>query len=390
MIKKVMMIIVLGIVLLSLCGCTNELDDNLFDNTTTNHIDEAQVLLDKYTSSLQITNESIYSNNVNTFISNDESYIYNDIEEDEVLRHKLINYHLSNHKWFKNITGEVFLSTIDTLSDITLFISENCDQLIEGDTCKSADSMYSFVFQMEDNSIHLIYSRINESYGFTYDFYIYTVSSNMALELTSIRYDDGYHEEMDLNYYENDSIESRLLTTSKQYPAGVTSESLYDYETGNHYFVKNIDNSKHIQYFDGESNALYYLIEQNQIPYYFRYEEYNYDKLIVSYSEDVYKVNLMEFPGWDRLIKLSDNGLYEKDTYLVYDGYQQLNDLIATFESEKGEYVLGIIETEQQFSDDVLSLSKYGFESEYNQDYFNQKEEYMNNKYISIINLFVD
>ena len=398
--KKITLVTLLLIIITSLTGCNKRLENNYFENTEKNTLEEANELFNDYLSRARSNLDLFYPPSYQErAIYNKDGYINGSIRKDDIIYpSSFINYHLSDDRSYMRYSDLYYLSSYPHSTRS----SSNCETIKEGENCylesvssEGKTSKFNYFFLMEDDSLVVknMYT-INQNRLFDFTFYFYEENNQDIMEMTILvsNVSQSEYEKMSFtklifgvseesficnNCFVNNSNEGSLeyIYNELNQDKGYTSNE-YDNSKFMHLTLKGDSIWGTVFTKDtGEMFNMAYSIDSNEYNL-ITYAKYIRNTELVSYSKYTYRVNLLEIPGWDELRPASEGS----QQYDLYDNGVKLSNgetiKIITTESEY-PYVEFKVDynNNESFLPKVLDLSVIGLETEYTQAYFNSKTQ---------------
>lgn len=375
--KKITTAILVFLFIISLSSCA-KLPQDYFTNETRDSVDDALILFETYTDHIKEYYEETYPTESSLGnISLVEGYEIVTPYEDEYHRDDFVNYHLTDHRYIK-ATNDM-TRVLYQVDEIISFVEDECTKLKEGAYCESDNNEgVSLMFQMEEEELVFEYV-IEELRNITITtFHFRTEEDKVVLEFkhdSKSKSTDSILGTMDLYYKEDDYEKSSV---SDAIPGGFESEIKHDLKNEKFYRVLKRNGFYYLWYIADDEQ--YSVITTNEFKdsyttedlSYFTYTKFNGNKKVYEYNkeDEEFFINLLEFPGWDR-IEIDDSNF----TYRIYNGTQEINNLAVRFEFTRGQYVY--VNTSNPFD--------LGLDMPFTLTLIEEKEEYITENFISII-----
>lgn len=400
-----MLLILTILVGVSLSGCSSKhLDNEYFENTKDDSFDEFyQVFSGKL---------FLASNQYHTFYPRssreevmwfEDGYVNAQLSNKvEIYKHEFYNYTLSDDRQFMRYSNLYYIDEIRFTKSI---IENTFDEIKEGEKYFTASetsdgntvkSGLQFFIEGEDLYYDFYYT-INQTTLFHYTFHFYVNENHddvmeMTLHLSNVDETSfnimsytklifGVSEETYIcNNCDVDSADEGSL----EYIYTKFKEHKYN-EYQNNFEYSNIESFIRFELlkdnyygtiFNGLTGERYDVRKSNNEYMTDAYYEYIRNTNLVSYSPSHFKINLLEIPGWDKLVKIEIPN--EMNTYQLYYGDDLLSDeYYASIEYEHSEYPYFEYHTgydsEIQISDEIITLDIFGLSSGYSESYFENK-----------------
>jgi len=389
--------VILSMLLLSGCSQKN-LDNPYFENTSENTFEEAHGLFSEYMTRVRGTLEEYFPRTYQ-----DEAMYFEDgyinaqlFSKDRIYRHELYNYHLSDDRSYMRYSQLYYLTDKTFYGGLSGIISE-CDTITEGESCVETRQLADpsllksgLTFYMEGNELYMEFMfsvNVDTLYHYAFHFYedefmddimemtlqIYNTSESTfeTMSYTKLVFGKSLEESFcnycDLNDPTAGSLEY-LYAQFKEKPY-----QAYTYETSNilSFIHLNImDDFTYGDVFNGETGELFNCRTQDNAFVTRSYAKFIRNVLVVDYSSSYYLVNLQEVLGWDNLVKTPDvNNSFQ----LQYNDEVLSDQYFVKIQYEHSEYPY--FEADSPLTDDLLSLSIFGLQTQYSTDYFNDKFE---------------
>lgn len=375
--RKIITFIVVVLFIISLSSCT-KLPQDYFTNETRDSVDDALVLFETYVNHLKEYYEETYPNVSDfSYITLEDGYQTVTPYDDEYHRDDLVNYAITNHT--SVLAYNDMARVLEQVDDIILFMNEECAKLKEGTYCESENNEnLNLMFQMEEDELVVEYV-IEELRNYTtVTLHFKTEEEKVILEFDlelQLKSEDHIRSFARLHYKEDDYEKSSI---QEEIPGGYVSEINHDLENNKFYRTIKRNGYYYLWYYvDGEQ---YHVTTTDEIKdsyttegfNYFTYTLFNGNKKVYEYSKEneEFFINLLELPGWDRLV-IDDNNF----TYTLYNGIQEIDNLTARVEFDHGEYVY--VNTCNPFD--------IGLDMPFTLTLIDDKEEYITENFISII-----
>lgn len=377
------------IIVLSLSGCT-KLDNELFENETLNHLDEALEYINIYSDKLTTYYEKNYpefEDHGDPSILDKPSYIDSSIDSNSFYRHELINYHLTDHRFYKSTTSNDIDIARKAILEIKDFAVTNCNEsLKEGKKCTEEGSYRELSFVMENDNIVLDFQNYNESNAetLTYYFHIKTDINNrmiLTFHYEKVDEDKENKEKVILYYEEGILLEGSYYELSVHHPEGLFIKTYTDLLKNDYYYqIYTVDEDR-LGYFNANEQALYQISKIDDHFANFYYQEFHGNKWTIEYRETIgnFKgsINIMEFPNWDRVDRENVT-----DDYRLYYGEEEITSVFLTVEVISYEDIR--VSVPHIPTIESILFNKFGVSSEYTEDFFIDKRSYIINNFEEI------
>ncbi|MGD9910139.1 MAG: hypothetical protein AB7U79_06005 [Candidatus Izemoplasmatales bacterium] len=397
--KKTVVMILFFLCIPLFVSCSSErLANPYFDNADEDSLEEAYTLFNSYLEKIDTTIEAYFprfvSNPSREYIYYDPTYILTDIYSNDVIyRHEFVNYHLSDDRIYLDDFILGYIVSSSSMHNAYVSAVSACEDIKEGEKCETSSynnnhywDIRGLEYYMDNGNLYL-------------DFKATDYSDNTLYHYVFLFYQGiGYHHIMELSIGISDASESTYEMMA--YVKLTIGEELEEYSCKNcmlsdptqgyleYRYIQFADTSypnipsdlykidhtidislkDNVIYgtiFNYETNEEFYVTQRDGVSKASEYTKYIRNTLLVHYSSTLFKVNLNEILGWDKLIK-TDEGynqykLAYKDEVLSEDYY------VSVVRDYHGEYAY--FET-RYGTNDLLSLSIFGLESGYSSEYF--------------------
>ena len=398
--KKMILLILTMLVGISLLGCSSEhLENEFFENTKEDSFDEFYQV---YSRKLSLASDQLHTYYPRS--SREEVMWFEDdyvnaqlFNKAEIYKHEFYNYTLSDDRQFMRYSNLYYLDEI-LLTKIS--IENSYDEIKEGERYFTvSESSYGntvkkgLQFFIEDEELYYdFHYTVNQTTLFHYAFHFY-VNENlddvmeMTLHISNI--DETSYKRMSYTKLIFGVSEETYICNSCDIDSADDGSLEYMYtkfhDYKNNFEYSNIESFIRFELlkdnysgtiFNGLTGERYDVKESNGEYMTDTYYEYIRNTNLVSYSPSHLKINLLEVPGWDRLVEIEIPN--EINTYQLYYGDDLLSDAYyASREYEHSEYPYFEyhykFDSEAQISNEIITLDIFGLSSGYSKSYFENK-----------------
>ncbi len=341
--KKIVLILLVALFTLTLSGCGENLENPYFENTEEETWEDTEELFVSYMFKLKSHYEEYNKHgdlrpNINNYIEYEATTLS---EKDVLVKDDFVNYRFSNDLDY--MTSLNLMNVYNRIEDIVYLIQDHCSDMREGKICSNEDTEISFyrdgwnlLVQYTENKnkvgqeIYDLYFTRNEDNLVTFDgkILLYQEPDQEAYKFQTISYIEGVEE---ISEEITRNLDDPFISENTVY----TRTSIDIIQNIYTYFMQNSDYE-----ISGYYNPHYDFYQEiswhyaNTEFYNYKFTQYRDDIRIYQYDEEENNIllNLMEFQGWDSLVRANEE-------YTVYLEQQQvLTQPIVVDGNTFGEY----------------------------------------------------
>ena len=381
---KKLLIIFLLFLTIPLTGCA-DLSDEYFPNDTRNSMDEAMDLLKTYSDHLEDYYDEHYPNSDEMFdIKIAEGYVPLNAYKDSYTRDELVNYHLTDSRWF--MLENEFKFAMFHLDNIFSFGVDECKNTVEGKYCKYKEvTNNEIMFQLEGNELFIKLILTNDLQEYTHKYHFRYEDELVSLDYSFIGMDTSVDEILSYRYlyYKEDEIQKSIFRVPNHTPGGdyIEYQEEYNLVTGDYTRKHETNEECELWYYNAINNELYHINKVNEDFENFVYIIFNGTKEQIKYSSSLasYSINFSEISGWDYLERVNDS-----HDFKMYHNNTLIDGLTVRIQFSCGEFVHGSFNVDE-FENDVLNLSNYEFSFPYSNQFYIDKETFFVENFNQII-----
>ncbi len=357
--RKMLVVTLSVIIVLTLSGCSKELPQNYFPNTTVDSLEDTMKIVEDYVDILDEYYQETYTTSDNLFTPNEnDSYVNIQRNKDAYYRYELINYLLVDHRVYK--LNNNFSTASFPLYAVLNFALEECLTLEEGETCKRKSDNKRLTYIAEEDQIVIEYSNEDTYFDWKYKYHFRVVEEKLVMDfdIQAISIEDHLVYKTGYVHFKEDGYEVSSMAV-KNFD---TREIHHDIKDDTFLRIDKTDADYEVWYY--ENDELYHIKTTNDYKeaytendlskyVYTKYATNKSKKMVFSYDREKheYLVNFSEIPGWNYMVNIDETSQYK-----LYQDDTEIEGFTVLIEYEYAGYVSKIFEGTTTFDSIGITL----------------------------------